>query len=113
MTDETAGLRSTSASHDLWIDTDRSGLILDCSLAALSLLAYSFKGAIGRDLSLMFLADRPSGQQLAHALLGHPVEREGVIRPRERRGVSVRYRIELQPDDNGGQAVLRWTFDRL
>ena len=62
---------------------------------------------------MMFLSDRPSGQQLAHALLGHPVERIGVIRPRERRGVSVRYRIELVRDAPPGETVLRWTFARL
>jgi PAS domain-containing protein len=97
----------------LWIDTDRSGLIVACSFEALSLLAYSPKGALGRDLAVMFLSDRPSALQLAHALLGHPVEREGVIRPRERRGVSVRYRIELLSENNSEEAVLRWTFARL
>jgi PAS domain-containing protein len=102
-----------SVSPDLWIDTDHRGLILGCSSEALSLLAYSPKGALGRDLAMMFLSDRPSGLQLAHALLGHPVEREGVIRPRERRGVSVRYRIELLSENNSGRAVLRWTFERL
>jgi hypothetical protein len=36
-----------------------------------------------------------------------------VIRPRERRRVSVRYRIELLSENNSEEAVLRWTFARL
>ena len=83
---------------ELCFDTDQFGAIIAWTEEALRLIRYGAKGAAGRSLALFFGYDRPGRDQFEHVLRGHPIERDGVIRPRECRPVPVRYRIELAPD---------------
>lgn len=98
---------------ELCFDTDQFGAIIAWTEEALRLIRYEAKGAAGRSLALFFGYDRPGTDQFEHVLRGHPIERDGVIRPRERRPVPVRYRIELAPDSTDRFPILRWTFGRL
>ena len=102
------------SASDLWIDTDHQGRILDGSTEALStLLGYTTRSAPGRLLPIMLLDNRPNDTHFHHVMLGHPIDRDGTIRPREQRGVRVCYRIALAPDSTDRRPILRWTFERL
>jgi PAS domain S-box-containing protein len=96
----------------IWIETDQYGVIVDFSQAAVTLIGYSARTVRGRSLPLMFLKNRPTYLDLKHAWRGAPIEREGMLRPRNHRAVLVRYRVELitSPRDDG-PLVLRWTLD--
>lgn len=111
--DPSEARRSGAQLTDLWIDTDHQGRILEASAAALSaLLGYSARTVQGRLLPIMLLDNRPNDTHFHHVMLGHPVDREGTIRPREQRGVRVCYRIVLAPNSTDRAPVLRWTFHR-
>ena len=97
---------------DLWIETTPEGRILDWCADALELIGYSARAAEGRWLPLQFVKNRPREAHLIHALLGHPVERHGTIRPRDRREVQVSYRIALADHSTKLRPVLRWTFQK-
>lgn len=45
----------------------------------------------------MLAKDRPDPATYRHILNGHSIERDSVIRPKDRRGIQVRYRVELGP----------------
>lgn len=101
------------SASDLWIDTDQEGRILEASAEALStLLGYGARNAQGHLLPIMLLDHRPNDTHFHQVMLGHPVEREGLIRPRDQRGVRVGYRIALAPDSTDRRPILRWTFQR-
>ena len=97
---------------DPWILTDHAGRILDWHPAALRLLGYTERGMKGRSLLVAFNGDRPSDNVLQHVMLGHPVERAGAIRPRDRRPARVHYRIELV-EGSDACPILRWCFHWL
>lgn len=101
-----------STPPDLWFDTEHDGRILDWSPDALTLIGYSDGGAKGRSLPLMFIGSRPLEAHLTRVMFGHPLERDGIIRPRDRRGVPVTYRIALADGSTDKRPVLRWTFQR-
>jgi PAS domain-containing protein len=98
--------------QEIWIETDDAGRVTGSSPAAVLLTGYSPRSLQGRELPILFIKDRPGPTQLRHVMLGHPVERESWIRPRERRAVHVRYRIELI-QANGLNPTLRWTLERI
>ena len=96
--------------RDPWIVTDRAGRILDWHPGAPGLLGYAERSMKGRSLLVAFNRDRPGDNVFQYVMLGHPVEREGEIRPRERRPVRVQYRIELADESPEAQPMLRWWF---
>jgi PAS domain-containing protein len=96
---------------DIWITTDAAGFVLGCSPAALEMLGYSARGARGRELSNMFIRERPRLTELLHAAQGGTVEREADFRPNDRKAVRVRFRITLAERLPGGAVTLLWTFD--
>lgn len=98
---------------EMWIETDGTGTITQSGAAAILLTGYSARSLRGRTLQIMFVKDRPGPTQFRHVLLGHPVERQGWIRPRERRAIHVRYRIELIREPKGLSPTLRWTFEPI
>ena len=97
---------------DMWIDTDLAGDIIEWAPDALVLLAYSSSAVPGRSLPMMFIKNRPSFEDLKLVPRIGLIVREGIIRPRDRRGIRVRYAIELAPGSTDQQPILRWTFER-
>src|SRR5688500_15702362 len=93
----------------LWIDTDDNGTIVNWNPEVLALVGYAPRSMHGRLLQIMFLGERPGFAQFRRVILGYPLERDGLIRPREHRAVSVRYRIELSPESTDGRPIMRWT----
>jgi PAS domain-containing protein len=91
----------------VWIDTDNDGFIVDWHPSGPALAGYSAQHLRMRDLALIFIAGRPQRTHLTHARQGHVVEFDGVVRPRDHRGVRMRCRIEPSPVDSSS---LRWTF---
>jgi PAS domain S-box-containing protein len=89
----------------LWIDTDAEGRIVNWSRDAFSLTGYSERAVVGHSLPLMLAKDRPVN--------GHSIERDSVIRPKDRRGIRVRYPVELGPSSTDAFPRLRWTFVRI
>ena len=98
---------------EMWIETDGTGTITQSGATAMLLTGYSARSLRGRPLQIMFVKDRPGSTQFRHVLLGHPVERQGWIRPRERRAIHVRYRIELIRESKSLSPTLRWTFEPI
>jgi hypothetical protein len=101
------------AAHDLWIETDQYGLILGCGETAPQFLGYTAGGIRGRSLLLMFLGDRPGPYQFGRVMSGHPIEREGVIRPQDDRARTIKYRIQLAPHSFDDRPVFRWSLRPL
>lgn len=95
-----------------WVETDQEGRILRCAPAASNLLGYSERAATGRLLPILFLDNRPTDAHFQRVMLGHPVDRVGLFRPREQRSIRVVYRIELAPHSRDDYPILRWTLAR-
>jgi PAS domain S-box-containing protein len=93
---------------ELWIVTDAAGFVQECSPAALQLLGYSSRGARGRELTNMFVAERPRLAELLDAARGGVVERRARLRPNDRRCVDVQFRIERLKSDEPEPRLL-WT----
>jgi CheY-like chemotaxis protein len=103
---------AAAAEGSVWIVTRPSGEIEDLSPAALALLNVSRRGAIGRGLPTYFGEDRPQLiADLARAADGLIVERRGVVRPRDRRPVSVQVEITSVAVEPGQGVRLRWTIE--
>jgi len=68
--------------------------IQQANAAAASFLNLSLSSLPGRDLLSFFLADRPAIQTAVQTATTWPVRLTALIRPRERRAVSVALRIE-------------------
>jgi PAS domain-containing protein len=101
---------SNQLRNEFWIETTALGDIVAWSDSGPASLGYSARTLGGRSLIVMFVQNRPQPSMLAPALMGHPIEREGRLRPKDRRAVDVVYRIERVDDSRDGQPVLRWTF---
>lgn len=96
-------------SDEVWITTDTTGLVMDCSPAALNLLGYSERGARGRELPYMFVGARPRLAELFAAAEGHALERDAWFRPNDRKPLHVHFRAAAQ-HQAGAPVTLRWTF---
>jgi len=95
-----------------WVVTTPAGEIEDLSPGALSLLNISRRGAIGRSLPTYFGEDRPQLiADLGRAADGLIVERRGVLRPRDRRPVTVQVEITSIPGVPGRAVLLRWLLE--
>lgn len=93
-----------------WVMTDPYGILLEANRAAAHLLNVSVNGLRSRQLLVFFDGDR---EQWHHALrsaaAGLMVDREGAVRPRERRPIRVRAEIARTRDELSNEALL-WTF---
>lgn len=89
--------------------TTVEGVIEYVNPAAAHLLNTSAPHCRGRNLLLWFARDRIEiAHLLSHAVLGHPVDRTALLRPRERRSLPVQFHLVLMKDDEG--ELLRWSF---
>jgi PAS domain S-box-containing protein len=93
----------------LWIITDAAGFIRECSPAALQLLGYSNRGAKGRELPNLFVADRPRLAEMLDAARGAIVSRKARLRPNDRRPVDVHFTIQRLASRTD-EALIQWTF---
>jgi len=93
-----------------WVVTDAYGLLLAASREAAHLLNVSVAGLRSRQLLMFFDGEREHWNQALRAAAGGlMVDREGAVRPRERRPVLIRAEITKAQDWCDGDAVL-WTF---
>jgi PAS domain-containing protein len=98
----------------LWIDTDYVGHILAWHPDATALLGYVPPAAgCSQVLPFLFIKGRPFPSELDAAARGRAIDIDGTIRPRDRRGIPVRCRIERGPTYSNEQPVLRWIFVRV
>jgi PAS domain S-box-containing protein len=96
-----------------WVDTDRDGVILDCSEEACPLLGYSHTDARGLSLLFMFSGHRPGAYEFGRVLAGFEVSREAILLASRRRVMTVRYAIALSPNSLPERSVFRWTLTVL
>jgi len=90
--------------------TDPYGMLLDASRAAAHLLNLSVNGLRNRQLLVFFDGDREHWRlALRSAAAGLMVDREGAVRPRERRPIRIRAEITRTQDGFSNEALL-WTF---
>ena len=93
-----------------WVVTDCYGLMLAASREAANMLNLSVAGLRSRQLLMFFDGEREHwNQALRAAASGLMVDREGAVRPRDRRPVLVRAEITRAQDWCDGDALL-WTF---
>jgi hypothetical protein len=116
MTASTVGLESddgVTVPGVSWVVTDAYGMLLDASPEAAELLNLTTNGLRWRQLLVFFDGGREHWRQaLRAAAAGLMVDREGALRPRERRPVRVRAEITQAHDWLDRNAVL-WTFTEL
>lgn len=93
-----------------WVVTDVYGLLLEASREAADMLNLSVAGLRRRQLLVFFDGEREHWRQaLRAAAAGMMVDREGAVRPRDRRPLVVRAEITKARDWRDGDALL-WTF---
>jgi PAS domain-containing protein len=93
-----------------WVVTDLYGLLLEASREAADMLNLSVTGLRNRQLLMFFDGEREHWRQaLRAAAAGLMVDREGTVRPRDKRPRLVRAEISRAPDWRDGEALL-WTF---
>jgi len=93
-----------------WVITDAHGMLLEASREAAELLNLSMSGLRRRQLLTFFDGEREHWRKaLGAAAAGLMVDREGAVRPRERRPVHVRAEITRTRVRSEVDAVL-WTF---
>jgi hypothetical protein len=110
----TAALEANDFSVDeagvSWVVTDLYGMLLEASREAADMLNLSVTGLRSRQLLVFFDGEREHWRQaLRAAAAGLMVDREGAVRPRDKRPVHVRAEITKAPDWRDGDALL-WTF---
>lgn len=95
-----------------WVVTDAAGMIAEISGPAHRLLNLSARGALGRNLTAFFSQDRHRVvADLARAVDGQIVQRDTVLRPRDRRPVNVRVEIAREKDALSRAPRLRWVIE--
>ena len=93
-----------------WVVTDLYGLLLEASREAAHMLNLSVAGLRGRQLVVFFDGEREQWRQaLRAAAAGMMVDREGAVRPREKRPLAIRAEITRTRDWRHGETLL-WTF---
>lgn len=97
---------------DAWIVTDDRGVMMEISGPGHRLLNLSARGALGRSLPPFFDGERHQVfMDMTRALDGQVVQREGQLRPRDRRPFTVVYELCREPASAGGGPRLRWTLE--
>jgi hypothetical protein len=93
-----------------WVVTDVYGLLLDASREAADMLNLSVAGLRSRQLLVFFDGEREHWRQaLRAAAAGMMVDREGAVRPRDKRPLVIRAEITKTRDCRHGDTLL-WTF---
>jgi hypothetical protein len=93
-----------------WVVTDLYGMLLEASRDAASMLNLSVAGLRSRQLLVFFDGEREHWREaLRAAAAGLMVDREGTLRPRDKRPLLVRAEITKASDWRDGDALL-WTF---
>jgi hypothetical protein len=93
-----------------WVVTDLYGLLLEASREAAAMLNLSVAGLRSRQILVFFDGEREHWRQaLRAAAAGLMVDREGPVRPRDKRPVRVRAEITKAQHWPDGEALL-WTF---
>ena len=93
-----------------WVITDPYGMLLEASREAADMLNLSANGLRNRQLLVFFDGEREHWRQaLRAAAAGMMVDREGAVRPRDKRPVRVRAEITKTRDTFTNDALL-WTF---
>jgi len=93
-----------------WVVTDLYGMLLDASQSAAGMLNLSVTGLRRRQLLTFFDGEREHWRQaLRAAAAGLMVDRQGALRPRDKRPVVVRAEISKAHDWPSAEALL-WTF---
>ena len=96
-----------------WVVTDAYGMLLEASPEAAEMLNLSTTGLRWRQLLVFFDGEREHWRQaLCAAAAGLMVDREGAVRPREKRPLRIRAEITRAHDWLNHIAVL-WTFTEL
>jgi CheY-like chemotaxis protein len=107
---EPAALAATAVRA--WVVTDATGVIVEISGPAHRLMNLSARGALGRNLTAFFSQDRHRlVADLARAVDGQIVQRDTVLRPRDRRPVRVRVDIARERDASSSTSRLRWVIE--
>ena len=95
-----------------WIVTDAAGVVLEISGPAHRLMNLSARGALGRNLTAFFSQDRHRlVADLGRAVDGQIIQRDTVLRPRDRRPVRVRIEIAREKDASSRTPRLRWVVE--
>jgi hypothetical protein len=95
-----------------WVVTDCHGVLLEASREAADMLNLSVAALRRRELLVFFDGEREHWRQALHAAAaGMMVDREGAMRPRDKRPLFVRAEITKAPNWGDGDALL-WTFTR-
>ena len=91
-----------------WVMTDAYGMLLEASREAATMLNLSANALRWRQLVVFFDGEREHWlQALRAAAAGLMVDREGAVRPRDKR--PIRVRVEIAKAPRASDAVL-WTF---
>ena len=103
----------STASSDLWIETDHNGVIVGWAADIVRLTGYSARSMFGLLLKIMFSADVP-GANGSGPGMDQPEQREGVLRSRDDGTIRVRYRSGPAPHSSDmSRTIMRWTFERI
>ena len=93
-----------------WVVADLYGLLLDASREAAEMLNLSVAGLRSRQLLVFFDGEREHWRRaLRAAAAGMMVDREGAVRPRDKRPLFIRAEITRTRDWRHGDTLL-WTF---
>ena len=106
--------RRVDLETEAWIVTDDRGVMIEISGPGHRLLNLSARGALGRNLSAFFAADRHHVfGDMARALDGQIAQRQAVLRPRDRRPFPVSVEICRETHEGGAVPRLRWTLEPI
>jgi DNA-binding response OmpR family regulator len=99
---------------DAWIVTDDRGVMVELNGAGHRLLNLSARGALGRNLTAFFAGNRHQVfADMSRALDGQVAQREGQMRPRDRRPFALRFEICRESSTGSSGPRLRWTLEPL
>lgn len=102
----------TATAAQAWVVTEASGVVVEISGPAHRLLNLSARGAMGRNLTAFFSQDRHRlVADLSRAVDGQIVQRDTILRPRDRRPVAVRIEIAREKDAGSQMPRLRWVIE--
>jgi CheY-like chemotaxis protein len=97
---------------EAWVVTDDRGVMVEISGPCHRLLNLSARGALGRALPPFFDGERHQlFVDMGRALEGQVAQREGVLRPRDRRPFVVRFEVCREPSAGTSAPRLRWVLE--
>ena len=100
--------------YEAWIVTDQQGTMMEISGPGHRLLNLSARGALGRALPPFFDGDRHQVfADMVQAAEGRIVQRQVVLRPRDRRPFQVHFEICREPLPPTSPMRLRWRIEPI